>query len=232
MKATPSPDLKTGAGLIACPRCDALYVEEELADGEKANCARCGKLLANPREGAFVQIIALSFTTMVLMVAAVFFPFLQIGRMGISNETSIFGVAMAFSNGVLLPLTLAVLAMIVGLPVIRAALVVYTLWPLARGRRPWRHAAVAFRMSQSMKPWSMAEVFVIGTSVALVKIGGLATVSLGPAFWAFSAMILVVITSDTFTSAATVWDAIEDATGQTGEELIDRDMPELNAERQ
>ena len=50
---------------------------------------------------------------------------------------------------------------------------------------PWSHAAFVFRMAEAMQPWAMAEIFIIGTAVALVKIGGLATISLGPAFWAF-----------------------------------------------
>ena len=73
MAETEDYDLKTGKGLTACPKCDALYVEEELNDGETARCLRCGSVLARPRAGAFTQIIALAITTMVLMVGAVFF---------------------------------------------------------------------------------------------------------------------------------------------------------------
>lgn len=124
-------NMKTGAGLTACPRCDALYVEQELTAGETARCDRCGTVLAKPRTGAFSQIIALAFTSMVLMVGAVFFPFLEISRMGFGNATSLFGVALAFADGILLPLVLAVLVMIVGLPVLRSCLLLYTLVPLA-----------------------------------------------------------------------------------------------------
>lgn len=215
MDPTPSYDLTTGAGLVACPRCDALHIEEELEHGETARCVRCRTILANPRAGAFGQLIALSFTSMILMVGAVFFPFLEISRMGFGNATSLFGVALAFADGILLPLVIAVLAMIVALPVFRAFLLLYTLVPLAQGRPPHRHAADAFRISEKLKPWSMAEIFVIGTSVALVKVAGLAKVSLGPAFWAFCALIFVNLASRAFMSQATIWDAIEDAGGQT-----------------
>jgi len=133
-------DMGTGAGLLACPRCDALHVEAELADGETARCIRCGTILARPREGAFTQIVALSATSLVLMVAAVFFPFLEISRMGIGNATSLFGVAMAFSQGWLMPLTVAMLVFIVGLPALRAALLVYVLLPMRGEGRPARHA--------------------------------------------------------------------------------------------
>jgi paraquat-inducible protein A len=219
-------DLQTGEGLIACPRCDALYVEEELRDGETARCLRCDTVLAKPQAGAFVQIIALAIASIVLLMAAVFFPFLEISRMGFGNATSLFGVAMAFADGVMLPLVLAILGAVVGLPVFRALLLVYTLGPLSRGIAPHRHAATAFRWSEELRPWSMAEIFVIGTVVALVKIGGMAEVHLGPAFWSFCALLLVNFASHRYMSPATVWDALEDAGAPTdGREMVQARRP-------
>ena len=55
----------------------------------------------------------------------------------------------------------------------------------------------------------MAEIFIIGTAVALVKVAGLATVSLGPAFWAFCALIIVTALKNSFLSKWTIWQAIE-----------------------
>lgn len=215
MKHEDSYDLASGRGLIACPRCDALHVEEDLEPGETARCIRCGTVIAKPRDGAFAQLIALAFTSMVLLVGAVFFPFLQVSAMGFGNASSLFDVALAFADGVLLPLVLAVLAMIIGLPIARSFLLLYTLVPLAQGRAPYRHAARAFRWSEILRPWSMAEIFVIGTAVALVKVAGLASVHLGPAFWAFAALIFVNIASRAFMCQTTIWDAIEDAGQQT-----------------
>lgn len=218
-------DIQTGAGLVACPRCDALHVETELTPGETARCVRCNTVLARPREGAFTQIVALSVTSLVLMVAAVFFPFLEISRMGIGNATSLFGVALAFSQGWLMPLTVAILAFIVGLPALRAALLVYVLLPLRGQGRPAAHAGEAFRLSEILRPWSMAEIFVIGTSVALVKVAGLANVSLGPAFWAFCALIVVSAASDAFTCATTIWDTLEDRGAFTdGREVVPEEV--------
>lgn len=215
-------DLTTGEGLIACPRCDTLHVEEELRAGETARCTRCGGVLAKPRGGAFTQLIALSFTSIILLMGAVFFPFLEISRMGFGNATSLFGVAMAFAEGILLPLVLAVLLLIIGLPIFRALLLLYTLIPLAKGIKPHRHAATAFRWSEKLRPWSMAEIFVIGTGVALVKVAGLATVHLGPAFWAFCVLVLVNIATRGFICQATIWDAIEDAGVPTdGREMVE-----------
>ncbi|NHF72911.1 paraquat-inducible protein A [Paracoccus xiamenensis] len=219
-------DLTTGAGLIACPRCDALHVEEELSVGETARCVRCGGVLARPQSGAFTQIIALAVTTMVLVFASVFFPFLEISRMGLGHGTSLFGVAMALADGAMAPLAVALLGLVVGLPAVRALLLVYTLWPLARKRPPYRHAVRAFRLSEQLKPWSMAEIFIIGTAVAMVKVAGLATISFGPAFWAFVALIFVSVANRSFMCSTTIWDALEDAGASTdGREKVEETKP-------
>jgi len=57
----------------------------------------------------------------------------------------------------------------------------------------------------SLKPWSMAEVFAIGCAVSLVKITDLAQVSLGQAFWMFTALVALVVTQDRFLCSWSVW---------------------------
>lgn len=194
--------------LIACPRCDALHRDLDLADGARARCARCGTLLIAARQRAFGQVIMLSVTIAILMAGAVFFPFLSISAAGLSHASSVFDAALAFSGDLLAPLSVAVLAMIVLIPVVRVAAILYTLLPLARGRPPLRHAEDAFRLAEHLRPWSMAEIFIIGTAVALVKVAGLATIGFGPAFWAFAAIVIVVVLEDTFMCKWTIWKTI------------------------
>ena len=40
MQEEGSYDLATGAGLIACPRCDVLHVQTDILAGERLRCAR------------------------------------------------------------------------------------------------------------------------------------------------------------------------------------------------
>lgn len=116
---------------------------------------------------------------------------------------------MAFSDGWLAPLSLAVLAAIVATPMLRFAALIYTIWPLANGRPAYSHAASAFRLAVAVQPWSMAEIFIVGTAVALVKVSGLASISFGPAFWALAALIVVTVLKNLALSEAAIWEAIE-----------------------
>jgi paraquat-inducible protein A len=196
--------------LIACPTCDALQLDRPVPVGARARCHRCGTVLMAPRAGAMTQIVMLAVTALVLMVAAVFFPFLELSAGGMVQRSSLLDAVLAFSSGMMLPLTFAVAALIIVLPVVRLGTIVYALAPMALGWHPARHAAKAFRMAQALRPWAMAEIFIVGVSVALVKVAGLAKLSFGPAFWTFTILVLVTILSDNFMCRLSVWKTLEE----------------------
>ncbi|MEM1373262.1 MAG: paraquat-inducible protein A [Pseudomonadota bacterium] len=195
--------------LIACPHCDALYHVGTVEKGERAVCHRCHAKLISPRKAAGLHIIALALASVILVISALFLPFIGISRLGFSNQATIIEIAWAFAGGPMLILSLATLALIVGLPLLRLLLTLYTLIPLVGDRSPWPGAARAFRVSESLRPWSMAEIFVIGCAVSLVKLGDLARVELGPAFFMFVVLVLLLIIQDTFMDRWSVWKALE-----------------------
>lgn len=195
--------------LIACPRCDALHRIASIDDDTRAVCARCGTLLVAPRANAFARITGLAATSVILMVAAVYFPFLDLAVNGLHNRTSVLDAVLVFSSGTMVPLSLAVAAVIVLIPMLRLLAILYALWPLVHDRPAYRHARRAFRMSEALKPWSMAEIFILGVTVALVKVAGLATVTPGPAFWAFAALVIVTVLQDNFMCKHSIWNALD-----------------------
>ena len=210
--ASAGPDLSAPIDqLIACPHCDALHVAQLPQDGERAVCRRCHTVLIAPRAGAFRRILMLAVTTMILMFGAVFFPFLQLRVAGLHSDASVFDAARTFAEGRMAPLAVAVAALIVLIPVLRVMLIAYVLAPLTAGRPPARHAAAAFRLAEDLKPWSMAEIFVIGVAVALVKLADLAQVVLGPAFWMFAALVVVTVLQDTLMCRWTIWRSLDTA---------------------
>lgn len=205
----PEPSLPPIATLLACPQCDALHRDVDVINGIRARCHRCNTLLIAPRAEAFLQVMMLSVTVAILMVGAVFFPFLSVHASGLGHDTSVFDAVRSFSGPILAPLSVLVLFLIVLIPILRVIAIIYTLAPLTRGHPPYRHASAAFRAAERLRPWSMAEIFMIGTAVALVKIAGMATVSFGPAFWAFGALVIVLVLEDTFMCKWTIWKALD-----------------------
>lgn len=194
--------------LIACPRCDAVYEVAEVAPRERAVCARCHTVLIAPRRKAGKQVIALASAVLILIVAATMLPFLSIDAGGLENRASIIQTAMTFT-GPLTLLSLAVLGFIVIIPMLRLGLLVYVLTPIVRDKPPPPRAAQAFRVSEALRPWSMAEVFAIGCAVALVKLGDLAQIHFGPAFWMFTALVIIVVATDMLLCRYSIWKSLE-----------------------
>lgn len=169
---------------------------------------RCGTVLMAPRDGAMTRIVMLSVTALILMIAAVFFPFLELRVQGLGRKSSVFDAVLAFSDGLMLPLSFAVAALIVVLPITRFIALIYVFAPMALGWAPAPHAKAAFRLAEQIRPWAMAEVFIIGVAVALVKVAGLAQVTLGPAFWAFVGLVIITVLKDNFMCRVTVWQTL------------------------
>ncbi len=195
--------------LIVCPQCDAAYRMKKPKHGERAACQRCHKTLISPRRNAGLHIIAVALASLFLIVGAAVFPFLTIDAAGNKNAVSILDAALAFTGGPMIVLSLATAALIIFVPLLRVLLTLYVLVPLVLDRPAAPHAIRAFRWSEALQPWSMAEIFAIGCAVALVKITDLATVGFGPAFWMFGILVVLVIAQDSFMCKWSVWHRLE-----------------------
>jgi paraquat-inducible protein A len=210
MKDIADPDLDVSlTELIVCPHCDAVYRLKVPEMGEKAICQRCNAVLIAPRRKAGLKIIAISLATFFLILGAAFFPFLNIDAAGNKNSVSVIDAAFAFSSGPLLLLALATAGLILFVPLIRVVLTLYVFVPIVLDLPPARHAMDAFRFSEALRPWSMAEIFALGCAVALVKIADLATVGFGPAFWMFGGLVVLVVGQDSFMCRWSVWNSLE-----------------------
>ena len=193
---------------IACPTCDVLH---RLSPGQAASrtrCVQCGHRLTLGRSEAVARVVSLALTSAILMAVILFAPFLQLDAGPFGAAASVVDVVMGFATGIMAPLALGVLLLIVVVPVARALLLVYALAPLTFGARNAAGAETALRWAVLLKPWAMAEIFMVGVAVALVKLVGMASVDMGPAFWAFTLFVLVAALQDTFMCRNTLWTAL------------------------
>jgi len=84
----------------------------------------------------------------------------------------------------------------------------YVLVPLRLNRIPWKLREV-FRFIQSLRPWAMMEVFMLGILVSIVKLGKMATIVPGIAAFAFMALIFILAASLTVLDPHAVWEKIK-----------------------
>ena len=71
------------------------------------------------------------------------------------------------------------------------------------------HFAFVFRMHQSVQPWGMIEVFLLGVLVSLVKLAHLAGVVAGIALWSFAALMLLMAAIASVFDARALWARVD-----------------------
>jgi len=204
-----TPEIENTDDLIACPGCDALYRARMPENGQRAICSRCHTVLVAPRRRAGMTIIMLSLGVVILVFGALWFPFLEISRSGFSNSATLIDSALAFTDGPLLLLSLSVAGFIILIPLMRVLLILYVLWPVVFDRPPNKSSAMAFRLSEALRPWSMAEIFALGCAVALVKVADLAQIGFGPAFYMFAALVVIIAVQDNQMCRWSIWQSLD-----------------------
>lgn len=183
----PSPDQ-----LIICEHCDCVYEKVTLAKHQKTLCTRCGGVLQRYNGLTLEQRLALTFTALVLWIFANFFPVMSISLKGLKNSATLWDSVLALSLG---PITfiamVAAIAMIIA-PIFQLLLLIWVLtYALARQRAPG--FKFCMRWLETLRPWSMLEVCLLGAMVAVIKLAGLLDVLPGIGLFALAILSLMMI---------------------------------------
>jgi paraquat-inducible protein A len=180
----------TSGVLTACHECDLLQREPILPPGGVACCPRCGAVLFRDIPDSVDRGLAFTLGAVFLFIISNVFPIVGLEAAGIRSVTSLYGaVEMIWKNDMEGVAALVFITTIL-IPAVQLCLMLYVLLPLKLGQVPQGLAPI-LRVLQSVRPWSMTQVFILGVLVALVKLVHLAHVVPGVALWSFGGLILL-----------------------------------------
>lgn len=212
LPASPVPELNLTdlADLVACRDCDALFETRKLRPGESVVCPHCAAKLQTFRKNSLHRAAALAVGAAALFLVANFFPFIELRAAGQGTQ-----IVLAQSVSELQAqgspwVALAVAVFILGAPSIALGGILYVLLPLLGGR-VLPGAIQVCRWVYGVDPWNMIEVFLIAVLVSLLKLGDIATVTLGAAFWAFAGLIVLLTASLAMIDRRDLWERLEAA---------------------
>lgn len=177
--------------LIACPDCDALHERRALGPGDLARCRRCAAVLERGDRLPIDGQLALVLAALIVFVIANLTPIVTLNLRGALVTVTLYeAVLRTWQSG---QQAVAVLAAATALA-FPLAVIVLQLWviaPLARGWRvPGWHEAL--RALHWLLRWSMVEVFMFGTMIAVVRSAGLASVVPGVGIFCFALLTLLL----------------------------------------
>jgi paraquat-inducible protein A len=178
--------------LIICEHCDCVYEKVTLAKHQKTLCSRCGGVLQRYNGLTVQQRLALTFTALMLWIFANFYPVMSISLKGLKNSATLWDSVLALSLG---PITfiamVAAIAMIIA-PIFQLLLLIWVLsYAMSNRRSPGFRFCM--RWLETLRPWSMLEVCLLGAMVAVIKLAGLLDVLPGIGLFALAILSLMMI---------------------------------------
>jgi len=191
--------------LIACPGCDLLHVRQQLQIGEFARCQRCHDVLQARKPHTVDRSLAVVFACIALLIISLCLPFMSLSRSGIESTISVLDAVGALWMSDMRWLGLMTLGFIVLLPLVRLSLLGWVLWRIRFNRRHMRSMPLAFRWAIKLEPWAMADIFMVGVVVSLVKVSTLANLQVGLAFWSLLILVALSILINQLLCRDTVW---------------------------
>ena len=205
--------MKPAPRLIACHECDLLQREIILPPGGVACCRRCGAALYRNKPDSLDRTLALTLTAAVLLIVANLFPVVGLEAQGNRTSTTLFGTVRTLYDDEMRSVAALVFVTTILMPLLDVGAMLYMLLPLRLGWVP-KGLPAMFRLVQTVRPWGMVEVFMLGTLVSLAKLGHIAHVLPGIALWSFGALMFLVAAAAASFDADDLWARVEAAAHQ------------------
>lgn len=178
--------------LIICEHCDGVYEKAMLAKHQTAICQRCGGVLQRYNGLTIQQRLALTFTAGVLWIFANFYPVMSISLKGLKNSATLWDSVVALSHGPIMFIALVAAISIIIAPAFQLLLLIWVLsFALVSRRSP--AFKLCMRWLETLRPWSMLEVCLLGAMVAVFKLAGLLDVIPGIGLFALAVLSLLLI---------------------------------------
>ena len=196
-----------GTPIIACHECATVHRMQEGADDGAAACNVCRAMLYRTQKDSIERTLCYVLAALILIAIANVLPFMTLRLEGREQVSTIMSGVVALYEDGMWPLAALVFSAAILMPLLKLVTLLYVLLPLHLGRRPWGLAPV-FRWVETIHPWAMMEVFLLGVIVAYVKLADLATIELGLALFAFIAVIMLMIAADIALDSRAVWNRI------------------------
>jgi paraquat-inducible protein A len=177
--------------LMVCRHCDALHRRGALGKHDVARCIACGGVLARTSSLNVDHALAITLTAAVVFLIASANPLLVVGIGGMHSEATVWSAALGLMHGWMGSAGAALAVTTFLLPLVQIALLLWLLGFAWLGRRApgSRRLLIALHL---VRPWSMTEVFLLGTLVAIVKLSSWVPVRPGIGVWALASLTVLL----------------------------------------
>jgi len=202
--------LKTAqnAGLISCHSCHLLCKRAKRS--ADMVCPRCGAHLHDRKPNGIARTWALVLAAIIFYIPANVLPITIVISLGKAQSDAIMSGVIYFIKTGMWPIALVIFVASVFVPLLKLLILIFLLISVQR-KSSWRQQdrTRLYRITEIIGRWSMVDIFVVTILVALVHLGGLATIHAGPGAIFFGAVVVTTIFAAMSFDPRLIWDAEE-----------------------
>lgn len=204
--------------LIACPQCDTLQYEVELALGQTARCRQCNGMLYKKTLPHYQLEAAFTVTAVILMVIASLSPIATIIVQGQVIDATLLRIIQTLLLQQQTLLALLIFVTLLLAPLLEIMAIAYILIKLKLSKSTFLQNKITFSHSRlayaiqirlHANTWVLIDVFMLGLLVALVKLAPIVEIKVGVAIWAYSGLIILLNALSYMFDAKKVWSKID-----------------------
>ena len=169
---------------LVCEQCHTSVKIPSLSHRQRAVCPVCNHTLVSFRNQASEKMLAHSFSAFIFLLLSLPFNFLTFKASGQKHSIDLpTGITVLIEQDYLSLAIITSLATVLLPGIVIVGIFLLSLAQIKQ-QRPF-YLNRLFRLVKALLPWSMAEIFLVGTLVSLIKITELADVAIGMSFYAF-----------------------------------------------
>jgi len=173
-------------------------------------CPRCGTRLHRRKPNSIKRTWALVVAAFIFYIPANVLPITIVVSLGQAQSDTIMSGVIYFIHSGMWPIALVIFVASIFVPVLKLIILVFLLITVQRKSR-WRpkDRTRLYRITEVVGRWSMVDIFVVTILVALVKLGGLASIQAQSGAVFFCAVVVITLFAAMSFDPRLIWDTEE-----------------------
>ena len=189
---------------IACHDCDLLMLIPSLKPRQQAHCPSCGYVLTRFYQHAQLKLLISSIVALIFLFFSLNFPFIIFSIHGNEKTLTLIQSIQNIDNltYILISALLAFTAFII--PACFLACVIYISWSF-KNKKLLPFTNPVLKLAILLKPWNMAEIFLVSILISFIKVQTMASIEFGYALIFYLLFIISLSSAFIYFDKYQIW---------------------------
>lgn len=196
--------------LVGCHSCHLVSKARAVHGKGEMMCPRCGSVLHQRKLNSLSRTWALVIAAAIFYIPANVLPITTVTSLGHAQSDTIMSGVIYFLLTGSWPIALVIFIASIFVPLVKLLILTFLLISIQR-KWQWRpkDRTRLYRITEAIGRWSMTDVYVVTILVALVKLGGLASIEAEAGAIYFAAVVVTTMFAAMSFDPRLIWDSME-----------------------